>query len=226
MERQLKERLTGAGVLVLLAVIFLPLLLDDSQEAETKITTTNIPEKPDMEFGSKLIPMPEQGEILPIEASQEESAAPTDADDGGDATRTDTGQVTPEAATASSGADDEPQEDAATRVEAEPTTSETVAATAGDGGKPGEDVETDNKGLTGWVVQVGSFSRENADKLNDKLRTAGYRSYVIDEAVKGKDASLLYRVRVGPEILRSEALKLKEKLKKEMKLEGIVLNYP
>ena len=187
MERQLKERLTGAGVLVLLAVIFLPLLLDDSQEAETKITTTNIPEKPDVEFGSRLIPMPEREEVLPIEAPQEQSTAPADA---------------------------------------EPATPETVAAAAGGGGKPAEDAEADNKGLTGWVVQVGSFSRGNADKLNDKLRAAGYRSYVADEAVKGKDDTLLYRVRVGPEILRSEALKLKEKLKKEMKLEGIVLNYP
>ena len=66
-------------------------------------------------------------------------------------------------------------------------------------------------------MQVGSFSRANADKLNDQLREAGYRAYVVDEPVKGKEGSLLYRVRIGPEVLRSEALKLKAELKKEMK---------
>ena len=44
--------------------------------------------------------------------------------------------------------------------------------------------------------------------------------------MKSGDGSLLYRVRIGPEVLRSEALKLKAELKKEMKLDGFVLNYP
>ena len=46
MDQKLKERLAGATVLVLLAVILPPLLLDDAREVETRITTTNIPEKP------------------------------------------------------------------------------------------------------------------------------------------------------------------------------------
>ena len=91
---------------------------------------------------------------------------------------------------------------------------------------PDAGAEPTNKDLTGWVVQVGSLSRANADKLNDQLRQAGYRSYVVDEPVTAKDGSLLYRVRIGPEVLRSEALKLKAELKKEMKLDGFVLNYP
>lgn len=197
MERRLKERLTGTGVLVLLAVIFVPLLLDDTQQAETKITTTNIPEKPDAEFSSRLIPMPERGEILPIESD------PGETGNGSAVTQPDAGQSTEEAVVASGA-------------------SRATPASPG----AGVGAETDDKGLTGWVVQVGSFSRENADKLDDKLRAAGYRSYVVDEPVKGKDGSSLYRVRIGPEILRSETLKLKAKLKKEMKLDGIVLNYP
>ena len=104
---------------------------------------------------------------------------------------------------------------------AEPATAGAAAETA-----PGADTGVEHRGLTGWVVQVGSFSRENADKLNDKLRGEGYRSYVVDEPVKAGDGSLLYRVRIGPEVLRSEALKLKAELKKEMKLDGFVLNYP
>ena len=188
MEQRFKERLTGAVVLILLAVIVIPLLLDDTRELETGITATNIPEKPDDTFTTRLIPIPEQDEILPVEEDAKEIPAPVEAD----------------------------------------------AADAGEGANPGEPTPAaadagagiENKGLTGWVVQVGSFSRGNADKLDDKLRAAGYRSYVVDEPVKARDGSLLYRVRIGPEVLREEALKLKAELKKDMNLDGFVLNYP
>ncbi|RJQ48371.1 MAG: hypothetical protein C4528_02610 [Gammaproteobacteria bacterium] len=49
-----KHRLTGAIILVILAVIFVPMLLDG--ESPTTITETNIPPKPD-EFSSKVIPL-------------------------------------------------------------------------------------------------------------------------------------------------------------------------
>ena len=188
MEQRLKERLTGAVVLILLAVIVIPLLLDDTRRVDTRITATNIPEKPDNEFTTRLVPILEQDEILPAAEEAEVIPAPVDADDASIAEAPDP---------------DEPTE------------------TAPDAG-----AEPASKELTGWVVQVGSFSRANADKLNDQLRQAEYRSYVVDKPVTAKDGSLLYRVRIGPEVLRSEALKLKAELKKEMKLDGFVLNYP
>ena len=155
MEQRLKERLTGAVVLLLLVVILLPLALDDTR-VERTIKTTNIPERSDEEFSTRLVPLPESGEVAPGEGPA--SSTPAD--------------------------------------------------------------------LTGWVVQVGSFSRKNADTLNTELRAAGYRSYVPDEPVAARDGSLLYRVRVGPEALRSEALKLQTELKKEMDLDGFIMNYP
>ena len=188
MDQKLKERITGTTVLVLLAVVLIPLVLDDSRVVETGITTTNIPEKPDEEFTTRLVPIPEQDDVVPVEE---------EADDG------------PVQAAAGN------TDPAGTETAAEP---EPVADTAG--------AEVETAGLTGWVVQVGSFSRKNADSLNEKLRAAGYPSYVVDEPVTAKDGSLLYRVRIGPEVLRSEALKLKAELKKEMDLDGFVLNYP
>ena len=188
MEQRLKERLTGIVVLILLAVIVMPLLLDDTREVETKITATNIPEKPDDNFTTRLIPIPDQDEILPVAEEAEDIPAPVDGNDAGSI-------------------------EAASANEPAPTAPEASA-------------ELENKDLTGWVVQVGSFSRANSDKLNEQLREAGYRSYVVDNPVTAKDGSLLYRVRIGPEVLRSEALKLKAELKKEMNLDGFVLNYP
>ena len=188
MEQRLKERLTGIVVLILLAVIVMPLLLDDTREVETRITATNIPEKPDDNFTTRLIPIPDQDEILPVAEEAEDIPAPVDGNDAGG-------------------------DEAASANEPAPTAPEARA-------------EMENKDLTGWVVQVGSFSRANSDKLNEQLREAGYRSYVVDNPVTAKDGSLLYRVRIGPEVLRSEALKLKAELKKEMNLDGFVLNYP
>ena len=193
MDQKLKERLTGATVLVLLFVILVPLVLDDASEVETRITATNIPEKPQEEFTTRLVPIPEQEEVVPVEEAVDPGPVPVEEQP----------VATAETETAAETAPDQPAPDEAA---AEP------AVGAG--------------GLTGWVVQVGSFSRKNADSLDTRLRAAGYSSYVVDEPVKARDGSLLYRVRIGPEVLRSEALKLKAEIKKEMDLDGFVLNYP
>jgi len=79
-------------------------------------------------------------------------------------------------------------------------------------------------GVSAWIVQLGSFTdEENAQSLNKKLREAGYPAFV--EPLK-KNGIFSYRVRVGPEIKRSEADKLLKKLKEKMKLDGIVVSYP
>jgi DedD protein len=79
-------------------------------------------------------------------------------------------------------------------------------------------------GLTAWVVQLGSFtSKVNADKLNLELRKSKFPSFVEPIKQNGETA---YRVRVGPEILRSDADALLKKIKTKMKLDGIVLSYP
>jgi len=79
-------------------------------------------------------------------------------------------------------------------------------------------------GVSAWIVQLGSFTDEdNAQSLNKKLREAGYPAFVEPLKRNGKTS---YRVRVGPEIKRSEADKLLKKLKEKMKLDGIVVSYP
>lgn len=78
--------------------------------------------------------------------------------------------------------------------------------------------------VTGWVVQVGSFSRKsNAEKLRDKLRKMGMASFVASGQSKGK---AIYRVRVGPEIDRADAEKIQASIKAKTKLNGLVMRYP
>lgn len=77
---------------------------------------------------------------------------------------------------------------------------------------------------TVWAVQVGSFNkRSNALGLKDKLRKKKIHAFV--ERIM-KNNKVIYRVRVGPEITRKKAEALKMKLKKELKLSGLVVKHP
>lgn len=77
---------------------------------------------------------------------------------------------------------------------------------------------------TVWAVQVGSFNkRENALGLKDKLRKKKIHAFV--ERIM-KNNKPVYRVRVGPEITRKKAEALKIKLKKEFKLNGLIVKHP
>lgn len=66
MEERLKRRLVGAVVLVSLAVIFLPMLVEDPSGEQVSIEQTNIPEKPARQsFKSDIVPLPEDEPLIP-----------------------------------------------------------------------------------------------------------------------------------------------------------------
>jgi DedD protein len=74
--------------------------------------------------------------------------------------------------------------------------------------------------LVRWVVQVGVFSdTANAEKLVFQLRDAGYRAMSQAETSAGKT---VYRVRVGPEVSREAADKLRDRIESEQGIRGIV----
>lgn len=189
--------MVGAAVLVILAVIFIPMLLDDTIENESVITKSNIPAVPDTipaapdsgDFSSRIIPL--------------EPVAPAK------------------------------KSDEATEDRTNPPVIENITEQKSDKEapeKPAPESDTDNDdmlnnvGLSAWVVQLGSFtSKENAESLNGKLRSNGYRSFV--EPLKLKD-STVYRVRVGPELKREDAEAIKDKLNQSLELKGIVVEYP
>lgn len=75
--------------------------------------------------------------------------------------------------------------------------------------------------LVRWVVQVGSFSdASNADGLVERLRADGMSAY--GEAVTTGGAAI-HRVRVGPFLVREDALAAREKLIAAHSLEGVVM---
>jgi DedD protein len=208
MEQGLKERLVGAAVIVILAVIFIPMLLDDTEDQEMVITETNIPPKPE----NMPLPPSVDERIIPADSNFSSRIIPVQEEPAVEEVEEPVVQKT---------------EEAVPPAEKKETTSPKPAQTAGQksaaaAGK--NDEPATNVGVSAWVVQLGSFSSEkNAQELNQKLKQAGFRSFV--EPLKQNNTTS-YRVRVGPELRRSDAQTIKEKLKSTMQIEGIIVQYP
>jgi DedD protein len=80
------------------------------------------------------------------------------------------------------------------------------------------------KAIKTFALQVGTFSEnENALKLRDKMRKAGYPAFVYKSRNKGKTS---YKVRIGPEQKHSVLQGINEKIKKTMKIDGYIVNHP
>ncbi len=188
----MKERLVGAAILVIMAVIFIPMLLGGSPESDEPITETNIPERPDNKSSSRIVPLleTETESSSTIKGVKEDKIKPVDT-----------------------------LKESAHSITRQETIAESEQVV-----QLADKSQSKRVGLTAWVVQLGSFNtKENADLLNERLRKAGYPAFV--EPIK-QEGGTIYRVRVGPELLRSDADSLLDKLKTSMKLDGIVLRYP
>ncbi len=205
MNIQLKQRLVGAVVLVALAVIFIPMLLSGEGNLGGSIDGSNIPAEPDFRFppvpDAPKAPLVAAAPVVPLGDEDEENESPAVS-----------GKSVPEKKVV----DQSPTKPPAKVVEkapAKPISPPVAKAAPAESGKP-----------SGWVVQVGSFSaRNNARALRDKLRKQGYASFV--ESIKGASGRV-YRVRVGPELSKVAADKLRQRLVKEAGLKGLVQAYP
>ena len=229
MERRLKERLTGAMVLMLLAVIFIPMLLDNSSRQDIDITQTNIPPAPDIDFKSDMVQVEELATIEPSQLPLEPlPSAVTIAE-------SDTPAATPETAPVS-GSDTNGIQMQTGPVAIAPNTTEFAPVIASKQ-EQSTDVtdptpvpvqvppaDTSARSMSAWVIQLGSFSsRENADSLVRRLQTNGFPGYV--EQVKS-DPDLVFKVRVGPELSRVQAETIQKNLKIRLKLDAIILRFP
>lgn len=191
MEQQQKERLVGAIVLVIVAVVFIPMILNDTTVSEKTISETNIPPKPESQFSSKIIPITTDDSVVK-KANQQEIDT--------------TGEVFIPTDPTSQGS-------AISNVDS--VNDDTVSTE--------EDIN-ENIGLNAWVVQLGSFSsNENAHALKQELRDAGFPAFVEPHQ---QDGNTVFRVRVGPDIKRSDAIEMQKRIKQVLNEEGIVVSYP
>jgi DedD protein len=199
MEESLKQRLVGAAVLVGLAVIFVPMLIDDRVEQQPRIEETNIPPPPTPEAGeftSRIVPLEPVQPVTPPPPADTSTAEPPPPM-----------PATPAEPAPSKAVPDVPSVPTDGSEVGVPTTPKPVAA-----------------GVQAWVVQLGSFASEkNARDLEARLQKEGYAAFV--EKLDAADGPK-FRVRVGPELDRNEAAQTQQKLDKEQNIKGIVVRYP
>ncbi len=201
MNEQIKQRLVGAVVLVSLAVIFIPMLLDGGDDSSMPRYGSNIPPQPEFNFEPLEIP------LQPVEPIANDRPQVID-------------EVEPTAQPEQS----QPAESKSSENKPLVQPTDTAAAKTD---KP-EEIPTSIPKTAGepvaWVVQVGSFSQSaNALGLRDKLRKNGFTAFVEKYTDSGKTS---YRVRVGPELKRETAEQMMQRLQDKMQLKGIIMGHP
>lgn len=214
MDEGAKRRLVGAAVLVALAVIFVPMLLDD-KDTDGLGEPIVIPDEPPFDAGLDAgrddSDTAFDGDRTPALPSPEapSGVAGAGADIGG------TGTTLPEPPPASATEPTQSRTSALDRSGREPA--DAAARPAATGPKPVP------AGAAAWVVQVASLgSSTAAGKLQDELRGKGYPAFVEQATVNGK---LYFRVRVGPETDRRRADNVAAKLQRETGNKPLVQTY-
>jgi DedD protein len=199
MEFNPKHRIIGAIVIVALAVIFLPMILDEREPPSEIKKLIEIPSRSDV-GETKVVVSPVSAPE--VKASGDASTPAVDTPVAETATKPELKPATPVKKP-----EPEPAQ-APARVKSSRTTPEHAA----------------EKITKGWVVQVGTFSNaENAAKLRDSLRSHGHPVHAESVTINGGKA---VRLRVGPFREKSEAVKALAQIQKESGTEGVVQTYP
>lgn len=220
MDNLVKQRVIGAIVLVALAVIFVPMLFE-SPEEELGPVGSNLPAEPDGIVRDRTEPLtlpeppaePEPAPQVVLEQPADPGAANADA----------------AIAAANGGAEPAtPAEGTADTAAAQPTPATPPAAESAPAAEPAPAPTAAPAPAaapqSGWIVQLASLSsKDNAMALRERLRGLGYTAFVEEtKTAKG----VLYRVRVGPELERANAEKLRDRLQEQVDLKGLVTSYP
>lgn len=231
MEERLKHRLVGAAVLASFAVVIVPILLDEPRDVNEDISSTSfsgIPERPQDRFETTVtaLELPETPR-LDAEVERERSRRASDTSAGGRQVESDApARVSVAAPAQAPAAPRVSVSDASSSAPAASTAAESPAPAAvqpsGSSGD-GQATEAPAAAASKWTVQLGSFLKvENASALRKRLRDSGYPAFVeTGPSARGE----VSRVLVGPMPDRGEAKDSAAKLRREMKLEGIVVPY-
>jgi len=194
MDRQLKERLIGAIVVVALGVLIIPEFLSGPDETSTVSVDIDLPAashpetrtytfRLDEPAATPSAPVPAPASSTPVVEAAKPEPEPEQK----------LALPEPPPAEQSKPVPDRPAPSPALQEPARSAPAEAIAQ-----------AETD------WVVQLGSFSsEENAKRLAAQLKGKGYQSFVT----KYTDADqVLHRVRVGPAGTREQAEALARRL--------------
>ena len=220
MDETVKKRLVGAIVLVALAVIFVPFLLEEKQEGLPQSTVElekTIPVQPTQKFRSGLVPDEKTATQDVIRAESQEAEFNL-------SERLDLSEYTPPAVTGEKSESGREADEGQRTVEEKPEKVSTPTAAS----KPERERDVaaaekkQSSSKKGWVIQVGAFGQKsNADNLYKKLNKSGMNAYIEESSKHGKK---LYHVRIGPFSSKSKAQQDRGKAGKVSGLNVKVLN--
>lgn len=208
MDNGLKQRVVGAVVLISLAIIFLPMILDGRLNQVPKISYETETPQPPQVVATPIDPMPHVDTVKKINATIEKDRQPINepiptkesapAREQMVSTRLANAAQKPAVAAATT----KPSTSLSPIVEvnANPATAEVAPA---------------------WSIQLASINNaENAKMLRDKLVAKGHRAYI-------KQAGNVSRVLVGPELKkeRAEAELQAIAADKEFAMKGMLIRY-
>jgi len=207
-DTRVKERLTGAVILVALVVLVVPELLSGPKRRLASVTAPS--ELPPM--SSYTVELGEEAHrplapTSPPVTQSVESGAATQPTAANDAAR-ESASPAPAPSAGAAAAEAPAQTSAPSTPHAQPS-----AASPPSGGaahRSAQHTHSQAASAGGWGVQVGTFaSRSNADRLVRELQHKGFHASILESTHHGHS---LYRVRVGPEREHTAAVALAGRL--------------
>ncbi|GED21887.1 SPOR domain-containing protein [Halomonas halmophila] len=224
MKYGMRERVSGALVLIALAVIFVPLLLDDPAPREERPDPVLTIEQPvDVEQRDVAEPTPPES----VESQQDASATTADETE---VSRDTVEPVATEDAAAPQQAEQDSSSVTTPAEETEPASSTDTASesTSNDSQQTDDPIAelaraADERQANAipdgeWAVQVGSFAQpSNAEGLHARLQEQGYPAY---QRARDNNMTTVY---VGPYASSETAENVMGKLKAALNLQGLLV---
>jgi DedD protein len=208
MDKALKQRLVGATVLIILAVIVLPMLLSGSSDTlKQESREIQLPSKPEeLSIEKRRFPVGVPNKPAPAAVQETGQHDDGDGEQQAEATGFEAIPVTVE------NLDSSPVQ--SSDVEIDTVSAVVVSSVQDENGTIPQTVEV-SQDTPRYLVQVASFSTEkNANALASQLRAENL-SVLMD--VVDRAAGRLHRVRVGPYTGRSEADAVVSSLREKIK---------
>jgi DedD protein len=207
MDPTLQKRLIGASVLIVLAIIFVPMLLDGSAQTGSETLPLSIPEPPERDFETRIVPLGQAAvDTAPASVAEAigvlpQEPAATAVDTVSDPAAADAiatvDAIAPTRIDAVSGESVGPvaTRPSATTPKPVPEAASTPSATVA--------IAPATHASGRFLVALGSYSNAaNAGALAAQLRGAGYKVLSDKLQVNGQDAT---RLRIGPYATRGQA---------------------
>jgi DedD protein len=218
MDRQLLERMIGAGVLIVALVLIVPAILDgqlDDDPGADSVTESGGGASSELTEPTRTHTMllDRQPDRPPVAREKTESPV-TDAEQSepqAEVTASATVTPLPQVSKPKPTKQDAKPATANASTDVTPIAQTTKSAKLAAADPPSAPSRQSVPG-SGWAVQLGSFGdKQNAERLAAAVSQNGFPAYLMSLEQSGKT---LYRVRVGPRDSRAQASELAERLAK------------